>query len=122
MHKYFMLIILLLIIFGCKEDKKETKTNNSVDIKKEIFLQHYQAEWWVVNEMPKSDNVDENIKKNQEEKEKILNYFMKKYNLTKEELENIIYKSPNDWSSDGFIKCKSFQKELGNVPRNYPDL
>jgi len=128
---------LIMIVFFVIVINSETKESNNVTItttittiqytskdiakkelteseRKSIFLEIYQAEWYILNEMEKPVGDYQFILN---EKEYMYGRFATKYSLLIEEIKKISEK--NEYAQDGFIKCKLMEKNIGKVPKNY---
>ena len=119
--RLILLISMIFMVIGVTGCKKESEENLKKEVKldeiskdKTIFLEIYQAEWYIQNVLavPNSDNTELFLT----EKDKVYQFFSRKYNISLDEIKNI---KSLDYSNDGFIFCQKMQQELGHVVKNY---
>ncbi|HOV14038.1 MAG TPA: hypothetical protein PK771_07120 [Spirochaetota bacterium] len=119
--KLVLLVSMIMIVFCVINCKKESENNLRKEVmsekeskEKAIFLDIYQAEWYIQNEIkhPK-ENALESINN---EKDIAYQFFSKKYNISLDEIKRI---KKLDYINDAFIRCKMMQQELGSVVKNY---
>jgi hypothetical protein len=86
-----LVLTLVFLLFSCSASKKQ------------IFLDIYDATWWVTNNMPTSNDIDIKIKQIADEKENAYKAIAKKYGITVEQLKQIEREAPNEWRADAFV-------------------
>lgn len=95
---------------------KNKKLSDS--LKKDIYMQLYQANWYIINVMDKPSDVDEIIKLFANEKKIAKEKLSVKFNISVEELEKIDSEYSGKYSGDAYQKMKEMEQKI-KIPKNY---